>query len=64
MIIERPLDLLNSCKEQMVEVKFKDNRDSITGILKAFDIHINLVIQQGKANMFLRGDNILSVEKS
>jgi|WetSurMetagenome_2_1015567.scaffolds.fasta_scaffold850706_3 small nuclear ribonucleoprotein (snRNP)-like protein len=59
-MIERPLDLLDSLKDLQVCVKFKDEKE-IIGILIAFDIHINLVLDIDEVYTFLRGDNILSV---
>lgn len=59
---ERPLDLLNSCKGKKVLIQFKDSKTKdIIGVLIAFDIHINLVVQEKKLK-FIRGDNILWIE--
>lgn len=61
-MIERPLDLLNNLNGKKIEVQRKDSKKTV-GILIAFDIHINLVIEslEGK-NIFIKGDNVLTVE--
>ncbi|MFZ1970577.1 MAG: LSM domain-containing protein [Candidatus Nanoarchaeia archaeon] len=72
--IERPLDLLNSSKGKEVLVQLKGEKQ-IVGTLLAFDIHINLVldnikeIENGtvKRNLgvgFLRGDTIIFISPS
>lgn len=69
--IDRPLDLLNNSKKQEVLVQLKGDKQFV-GTLIAFDIHINLVLdntkemQNGeiKKNLgltFLRGDTIIFV---
>jgi small nuclear ribonucleoprotein (snRNP)-like protein len=69
--IERPLDLLNNSKGKEVLVQLKGEKQ-IVGTLLAFDIHINLVldnikeIENGeiKRNLglgFLRGDTIIFI---
>jgi small nuclear ribonucleoprotein len=69
--IERPLDLLNNSKGKEVLVQLKGERQ-VVGTLLAFDIHINLVldnikeIEKGevKRNLgisFLRGDTIIFI---
>ncbi len=69
--IERPLDLLNNSKGREVLVHLKGDKQFV-GILLAFDIHINLVLdstkemQNGeiKRNVgltFLRGDTIIFI---
>jgi small nuclear ribonucleoprotein len=69
--IERPLDLLNNSKGKEVLVQLKGDKQYV-GTLLAFDIHINLVldnikeIQGGemKRNLglsFLRGDTIIFI---
>jgi len=69
--IDRPLDLLNKSKGQEVLVQLKGEKQFV-GTLVAFDIHINLVLdntkemQNGeiKKNLgftFLRGDTIIFV---
>ena len=69
--IERPLDLLNNSKGKEVLVQLKGDKQYV-GTLLAFDIHINLVldnikeIQNGemKRNLglsFLRGDTIIFI---
>jgi small nuclear ribonucleoprotein len=69
--IERPLDLLNNSKGKEVLVCLKGDKQFV-GSLLAFDIHINLVLdnvkemQSGeiKRNLgltFLRGDTIIFI---
>ncbi len=69
--IERPLDLLNTSKGKEVLVHLKGDK-SFVGILLAFDIHINLVLdnvkemQDGEVKKslgltFLRGDTIIYI---
>ena len=45
--IERPLDVLNNAKGKEVLVQLKNNRQMV-GTLLAFDIHINIVIDNAK----------------
>ncbi|MBT3582843.1 small nuclear ribonucleoprotein [Candidatus Woesearchaeota archaeon] len=70
--MERPLDALNQAKNKRVVVELKNKRQLI-GSLKAFDIHINVVLddaeergEDGKiiaklGRVFIRGDMILFV---
>ena len=69
--IERPLDLLNNSKGQEVLVTLKGEKQFV-GTLLAFDIHINLVMDnvkemennEIKRNLgltFLRGDTIIFI---
>lgn len=72
--IERPLDILNGAKDNRVVVELKNNV-RIVGKLKAFDIHINLVLEEAEewerdemrrkiGNVFVRGDMIVMVAVS
>ncbi|MAG07796.1 small nuclear ribonucleoprotein [Candidatus Pacearchaeota archaeon] len=72
--IERPLDLLNSSKGKEILVQLKGERQ-LVGTLLAFDIHINVVLDNAKevANgetkrsmglTFLRGDTIVFISPS
>ena len=69
--IERPLDLLNNSKGKEILVQLKGERQ-LVGTLLAFDIHINIVLDnakeikdgEAKRNMgltFLRGDTIVFI---
>lgn len=71
METERPLDALNEARGKRVVVELK-NKQQIIGKLKAFDIHINTVLDDaeeweagvlkrkiGKA--FIRGDTIILI---
>jgi len=69
--IERPLDVLNNAKGKEVLVQLKNNKQ-IVGTLLAFDIHINVVVDnareiengENKRNVgltFLRGDTIIYI---
>jgi len=69
--IERPLDLLNNSKGKEVLVCLKGDKQ-VVGTLLAFDIHINLVLDNAKqiesnnatkslGLAFLRGDTIIYI---
>ena len=69
--IERPLDLLNTSKGKEVLVHLKGDKYFV-GTLLAFDIHINLVLDNVKEMengsqkkslglAFLRGDTIIYI---
>ena len=69
--IERPLDVLNNSKGKEVLVQLKNNRQMV-GTLLAFDIHINIVLDNAKEIVdgdnrrsmgltFLRGDTIIFI---
>ena len=69
--IERPLDLLNNSKGKEVLVQLKGDKQFV-GTLLAFDIHINLVMDNVKEMdngsvkkslglTFLRGDTIIYI---
>jgi len=45
--IERPLDLLNSAKGKEILVQLKNGKQFV-GTLLAFDIHINVVLDNAK----------------
>lgn len=64
----RPLDALNKARDKRVIVELKSGKQLI-GTLKAFDIHINIVLEQAEEHdngelkrkigtVFLRGDTI------
>ena len=72
--IERPLDLLNASKGKEIIVQLK-NGNQFAGTLLAFDIHINVVLENAKevedgqqtknlGLMFLRGDTIIFISPS
>ena len=65
---ERPLDALNEARGKRVIVELK-NKVQLTGKLKAFDIHINTVLEEAEERLngevqrklgvvFIRGDTI------
>lgn len=69
--IERPLDLLNNSKGKEILVHLKGDKQFV-GTLLAFDIHINLVMDNVKEMengahrkslglTFLRGDTIIYI---
>lgn len=69
--VERPLDLLNSSRGKEILVQLKNDKQMV-GKLLAFDIHINIVMDntkeiQGsevKRNIglaFIRGDTIIFI---
>ncbi len=64
----RPLDALNKARDKRVIVELKNNKQYI-GNLKAFDIHINVVLDNAEervdgevkrklGTVFIRGDTI------
>ncbi len=72
---ERPLDALNAARNKRVLVELKSKRQ-IVGLLKAFDIHINVVLDDAEerdengqmvrklGTVFVRGDMIVLVSPS
>ena len=69
--IERPLDMLNSSRGQEVLLQLKNDKQ-IVGKLLAFDIHINVVLDNAKelennevkrniGLTFVRGDTIIFI---
>lgn len=69
--IERPLDLLNNSKGKEILVQLKNDKQ-LTGTLLAFDIHVNIVLDNAKEMehgevkrsigvTFLRGDTIIFI---
>ena len=69
--IERPLDVLNQSKGKEVIVQLKGDKQYV-GTLLAFDIHINVVLDNAKEMdegevkksigiTFLRGDTIVYI---
>lgn len=69
--VERPLDLLNSSKGKEILIELKNDRQ-LVGTLLAFDIHINIVLDNAKeivnnvvkrnlALAFVRGNTILYI---
>lgn len=59
--INRPLDFLDEYRQKSVIVSLKD-KNVIKGILKAFDVHINVVLEIDNKTLFIRGDEVLSIE--
>jgi len=68
---ERPLDALNVARGKRVIVELK-NKAQMIGKLKAFDIHINTVLQDAEemengqlkrklGTVFIRGDTIVLI---
>ena len=71
MEASRPLDALNNARNKRVIVELK-NGTQILGTLRAFDIHINVVLDDAEemhegelkrklGNVFLRGDTIILI---
>jgi small nuclear ribonucleoprotein len=69
--IERPLDMLNASRGKEVLVQLKNDKQ-ITGKLLAFDIHINVVLDNARelengelkrsiGLTFVRGDTIIFI---
>ena len=68
METSRPLDALNKARDKKVIVELKNNKQYV-GNLKAFDIHINVVLENSEERVdgettrklgviFIRGDTI------
>lgn len=71
METSRPLDALNDARNKRVIVELKNNKQ-FTGALKAFDIHINIVLEDAEERengemkrklgvVFIRGDTIIMI---
>jgi small nuclear ribonucleoprotein len=67
----RPLDALNRARDKKVIVELKNGKQ-FTGTLRAFDIHINVVLNDAEervdgqvkrrlGTLFLRGDTIILI---
>ena len=66
----RPLDILSGLSNQRVLVRLKNGLE-VRGELKAFDVHINLVLYEAEIDdgdirrkfqkMFLRGDMVIFI---
>ncbi|MFQ5474865.1 MAG: LSM domain-containing protein [Candidatus Nanoarchaeia archaeon] len=67
----RPLDALNQARNKRVLVELKNSKQFV-GTLKAFDIHINTVLEDAEeradgavkrkiGKIFLRGDTIIMI---
>ncbi len=74
MEITRPLDGLNEARNKRVVVELKSGKQYI-GILKAFDVHVNLYLEEVEerhngeilrklGKLFIRGDTIVFVNPS
>jgi len=71
MEADRPLDALNQARGKKVLVELKNGKQ-FTGTLRAFDIHINTVLENAEervdnevrrklGTVFLRGDTIILI---
>ena len=71
MEMARPLDTLNNARNKRVIVELKNGKQFV-GVLKAFDIHINTVLDDSEemvdgeskrklGTIFLRGDTIILI---
>ena len=67
----RPLDALNAARNKRVIVELKNGKQ-YSGLLKAFDIHVNVVLDNAEernngdmvrklGTVFLRGDAIILI---
>ncbi|MBU2639090.1 MAG: small nuclear ribonucleoprotein [Nanoarchaeota archaeon] len=70
----RPLDALNEARNKKVMLELKNGK-TIIGKLKAFDVHINTVLEEAEehqdgqlirklGNLFVRGDTIILISPS
>ncbi len=68
---QRPLDSLNQSRDKRVLIELKNGKQ-IIGTLKAFDIHINTVLENAEEHengelkrkiglVFIRGDTIVMI---
>ena len=71
MEVSRPLDTLNSARDKKVLLELKNGKQ-ILGKLKAFDVHINTVLDDAEEHsngemvrklgtLFIRGDTIILI---
>lgn len=71
MEVARPLDALNKARNQRVILDLKNGKQ-LVGKLQAFDIHINVVLEDGEervdgevkrklGTVFIRGDTIILI---
>jgi len=74
MPVERPLDALNQARGKSVYVNLKNGRE-VRGKLIAFDIHLNLVLEDAEeleagdvkrklGRVLIRGDTVVMVAPS
>lgn len=70
--VDRPLDALNEARGKKVVIELKGGQTMFVGILRAFDIHINIVLDEAEemvggsvkrklGRVLLRGDSIVMV---
>ncbi|MDP2750032.1 MAG: small nuclear ribonucleoprotein [Nanoarchaeota archaeon] len=70
----RPLDALNKARDKKIIVELKNGKQYV-GLLKSFDIHINIVLENAEERengevkrklgvVFIRGDTIILVSPS
>ncbi|MBN2203257.1 MAG: small nuclear ribonucleoprotein [Candidatus Aenigmarchaeota archaeon] len=69
----RPLDVLDKAKEKRVIIRLKNGAE-LTGVLKAFDLHLNLWVEDVEetkddkkvklGSILVRGDTIIFVSPS
>jgi len=71
---QRPLDALNQARDKKIILELKNNKQLI-GTLKAFDIHINIVLDNTEEHVenelkrklgtvFVRGDTIVLISQA
>ena len=71
MAIERPLDALSEARNKTVMAELKNGK-TVRGLLVAFDIHLNLVMDEAEeleggelsrklGKILIRGDTVLMV---
>ncbi len=73
MMTQRPLDVLDRAKGKRVIIKLK-NGSEVTGILQAFDLHLNIWLEEAEerkndtqirlGSAIVRGDTIILVSPS
>lgn len=57
MMQEKPFDFLNKLKGKKIRIE-KTNKEIVEGVLKAFDLNINMSVQVDGHNTFIPGYSI------
>ena len=61
MNAKKPYDFLNERRGKQIKITLKDG-SVIEGVLKSYDLHVNLLIEKDGKEVFVRGDSIMTVE--
>ena len=70
MTVNKPMDILNQAREKRVLIRLRGNR-RMRGILKNYDIHLNLTLEEAEeitqekttklGSVIVRGDNVIMI---